>query len=174
MQKVMQRRSRQAPIFRVLHALILILACTLASAAFAQELRLAHNLVDEAGAAARDRVPLVIFFSQPGCNYCERARRDYLEPMAARPGADAQLRLVEVDITSKAPLIGFDGRKLTHATFARGQSVRIVPTLEFLGAKGEPLAEPLVGLTLPDFYQSYIDRRVEQARARLPPRPPGT
>lgn len=174
MQKVMQGRSRQAPIFRVRHALILILACTLAPAVSAQGLRLARNLVDEAGAAASGRVPLVIFFSQPGCDYCERARRDYLEPMVARPGADAQLRLVEVDITSKAPLIGFDGRKLTQATFARGQNVRIVPTLAFLGAKGEPLAEPLVGLTLPDFYQSYIDRRVEQARARLAPRPPGT
>lgn len=167
MQKAVQSRSRRDSIRRARGALIWILACALAPAAFAQGLRLARNLAEDAKAAARDRVPLVIFFSQPGCEYCERARRDYLEPMVAQPAANAQFRLVEVDITSKAPLVGFDGRKLTQATFARGQNARIVPMLVFVGANGEPLAQPLVGLTVPDFYQSYIERRVDEARARL-------
>jgi thioredoxin-related protein len=167
-------RSRRTSILGSPRALILILACALAPTVFAQGLRLARNLATEARAAANARVPLVIFFSQPDCDYCERARRDYLEPMVAQPGANAHFRLVEVDITSGAPLVGFDGRKLTQAFFARDQNVRIVPTLAFLGAQGESLAEPLVGLTVPDFYQSYIDRRIEQARARLAPRPAGS
>ena len=174
MQKAVPSRSRRPSFCRARRALILILACALAPAALAQGLRLASNLAEDARAAARGRVPLVIFFSQPGCEYCERARRDYLEPMAAQPAAGDQFRLVEVDITSKAPLVGFDGRKLTHTAFARGQNVRIVPTLAFVGATGEPLAEPLVGLTVPDFYQSYVDLRVEAARARLVPRAPGS
>jgi thioredoxin-related protein len=154
--------------------LILILACALAPAASAEGLRLTDNLANEARAAASAGVPLVVFFSQPGCDYCERARREFLEPMVAQPGADTLFRLVEVDITSAKPLVAFDGRRLTQASFAREQQVRVVPTLAFLGARGAPLAEPLVGLTLPDFYQAYIDRRLETARARFARRAPGS
>ena len=171
----MPSRSRRSLTLRARRAsLIWILACALAPAAWADGLRLASNLAAEAGAAAAARVPLVVFFSQPGCDYCERARRDYLEPMVAQSGAHAQFRLVEVDVTSAAPLADFGGRMLTQAAFAQEQHVRIVPTLAFLGPRGEPLAEPLVGLTLPDFYQSYIDLRIEAARARLAPRAPGS
>ena len=171
-QGAMPSRMRRSSSLRSRRASILILACALAPAAFAQDLRLARNLATEARAAADARVPLVVFFTQPNCDYCERARRDYLVPMTAQPGANARLRLIEVDITSSAPLAGFDGRKLTQASFAREQHVRIVPTLAFLGARGEPLAEPLVGLTVPDFYQAYVDRRLEAARGRMARRTP--
>lgn len=170
----MQSRARPAFALRWRRASILILACALAPAVLAQGLRLARNLAIEAQAAANEGIPLVVFFSQPGCDYCERARRDYLEPMVAQTGANAPFRLVEVDITSSAPMVGFDGRKLTQASFARDRNVRIVPTLVFLGAKGEQLTEPLVGLTVPDFYQTYIDRRIEEARERLVRRAPGS
>jgi thioredoxin-related protein len=144
-------------------ATILILACACAPAALAEGLRAARNLGEDARAAQAARVPLVVLFTQPDCAYCERLRREYLEPMAAQR-AD---RVVEVDITSEAALAGFDGRSGTHASFARARGVRVTPTLAFLGARGEPLAEPLVGFTSPDFYQSYLERRLEEARAAV-------
>ncbi|MGW8270156.1 MAG: hypothetical protein ACWGNS_06855, partial [Burkholderiales bacterium] len=59
------------------------------------------------------------------------------------------------------------GHRTTRRAFARTQQVRFVPVVAFLGARGEPLARPLIGLTVPDFYQTYLDRRIEEALARV-------
>lgn len=156
--------------------LVLILACVLSSAAFGEGIPLARDLAREARDAHGEGLPLVVFYTQPDCVYCERARRDYLQPLIAEPGARLRLRVVEVDVTSQAPLADFAGRRLSQADFARAQGVRIVPTLGFYGPGGARLVEPLVGLTVPDFYLAYLDARLDDARKHLAPavisRPP--
>jgi thioredoxin-related protein len=147
--------------------LFFILACGLAAPAAAQGIAPASNLAREARAAQAARVPLLVFYTQPDCPYCERARRDYLEPMLADPAQRNRLRVVEVDITSGAPLVDFAGHRTTQTAFAGVVHVRFVPTIAFVGAGGQALAEPLVGLTLPDFYLTYLERRIDQARALI-------
>jgi len=147
--------------------LCFILACAISATAAAQHIPAAVDLAREARAAQTAHVPLLVFYTQPGCAYCERARRDYLEPMIADPAERDRLRVVEVDITSSAPLTDFAGRQTTQAKFAGSNRVYVVPTIAFVGARGEPLADPLVGLTLPDFYSVYLDRRIEDARKKL-------
>jgi thioredoxin-related protein len=159
-----------------LRKLVSILACVLSSAAFGQGIPLAHDLAREARDAQREGLPLVVFYTQPGCVYCERARRDYLQPLISEPAVRPRLRVVEVDVTSRAPLADFTGRRLSATGFARAQRVRIVPTLGFYGPGGERLVEPLVGLSVPDFYLAYLDGRLDEARKHLAPaiisRPP--
>jgi thioredoxin-related protein len=147
----------------VRRAVVLILACACVRAAAADEIPPARDLPGEARTASAAGIPLVVLFTQPDCTYCERVRRDYLRAMAAQ----GTVRVVEVDITSDAPLGGFDSRPLTHASFARGERVRVTPTLAFFGTGGEALAPPLVGFTSPDFYQSYLERRIDDAREHL-------
>ena len=149
--------------------LFLILACGFSATAAAQHIAPAADLAQEARAAQAAHVPLLVFYTQPGCTYCERARRDYLEPMIADPAERDRQRVVEVDVTSSAPLKDFASRKTTQAKFAGSNHVRVVPTIAFVGARGEPLADPLVGLALPDFYSAYLDRRIDQAREKLAP-----
>jgi thioredoxin-related protein len=159
-----------------LRKLALILACVVSSAAFGQAIPLAHDLAREARDARSEGLPLVVFYTQPDCVYCERARRDYLQPLIAEPTARRRLRVVEVDVTSQASLADFAGRRLSQAAFARAQGVRIVPTLGFYGPGGARLVEPLVGLTVPDYYLAYLDARLDDARKQLAPsvisRPP--
>ena len=149
--------------------LVSILACVLSPAAFGQGIPLADDLAREARAARDDGAPLVVFYTQPDCVYCERAKHDYLQPLISEPTARKRLRLVEVDVTSSARISDFAGRRPSQAEFARAQQVRIVPTLGFYGTGGERLVEPLVGLTVPDFYLSYLDARLDDARRRLAP-----
>ena len=155
-----------------MRVLVFILACCLAASAAAQRVAPASDLAREARAAQAARAPLLVFYTQPDCAYCERVRHDYIEPMIADPAQRGRLRVVEVDITSSAPLVDFAGHRTTQAAFAASSRVRIVPTIAFLGAGGATLAEPLVGLTLPDFYLTYLERRIDQARALISP-PPG-
>lgn len=149
------------------YAIVFILASTLAWPALAAGIPQARDLAHEARNAARAGVPLVVFFSQPDCEYCEQARHEYLEPMLADPSGRARLRLVEVNIGDPAPLVDFAGRRVSHVDFARAQRVRLFPTLAFFGPRGRPLAAPLIGLGLSDFYQQYLDRRIEQAHDSL-------
>jgi len=144
-----------------------ILACALSQPVTAQAIDRAKDLARSADEAAAARVPLLVFFSQPGCPYCDLARQDYLGPMNADAATRKMQRMVEVDITSESPLVDFSGRATTHRAFALAEKVRFVPVVKFLGPLGEPLAPALIGLTVPGFYQSYLDRRIEQAHERL-------
>ncbi len=165
--------AARTALMRVLRAIsIFILACALAPVARAENiapysLAPAQNLAAEARAARADGMPLLVFFSSPDCSYCTQARRDYLAPMQADPAWRGRLHVVEVDITAKTPLTDFDGARVSRADFARRRGVRLVPVLDFLGPRGEPLARPLIGFTLADFYETYVERRVEEARGVL-------
>jgi len=151
----------------VLHFCLAILACALPPGAAAQAIDRAHDLARAAREAAAARVPLLVFFSQPGCPYCDEARRDYLAPLNSDPTARATQRMVEVDITSESPLVDFSGRSTTHRGFAQAERIRLVPVVTFVDARGAPLAPALIGLTVADFYQTMLERRIEQARAQL-------
>jgi len=145
-----------------------ILACVVSATVPAQSIEPARDLARSAADAVRARLPLLLFFSQPDCPYCEQARRDYLGPMNAE--STPRVRMVEIDISSETALLDFSGQRTTHRAFAGAQRVRFVPMVAFVDAQGRPVADRLIGLTVPDFYQSYLDRRIEQARARLPAR----
>lgn len=163
----MDTRNARAMRRALLRFCAAILACVMSQTAAAQLIDMAQDLARSAREAAAAGVPLLVFFSQPGCPYCDLARRDYLGPLNADPASRAMLRMVELDITSESPLVDIAGRATTQRAFAQAAGVRFVPLVSFVGAGGEPLAPALTGLTVPDFYQSYLDRRIEQARARV-------
>jgi thioredoxin-related protein len=163
----MNQRNTRTMRRAMLHLCAAILACALSPNVAAQAIDSAQNLARSAQDAAAAQVPLLVFFSQPGCPYCDEARRDYLGPLRSDPATRSTMRIVEVDITSEAQLADFSGQLTTQRAFARSKGIRFVPVVAFVGARGEPLADPLIGLTVPGFYQSYLDRRIEQARSRL-------
>jgi len=132
--------------------------------AFAQagSLPAASDLHAETERTARSGEPLIVLFSRRDCRHCETVRRDYLKPLAATGQA---IRQVNQD--SDAPLTGFHGEATTHARLAGSEKIKLVPVVAFYGPDGRRLAEPIVGTRLADFYQSYLDRALEQARLAL-------
>lgn len=112
-------------------------------------------------------VPLLILFSRADCAWCERVRRDWLVPMAKDPSWQARVRIVQVDVDSDAPLTDFAGERTRHAAFARQQGMKFTPTVALFDARGRLLGEPLVGLSLPDYYGIYLERAIDAANAAL-------
>ena len=124
------------------------------------------SLPDAAQAAAARKEPLVLLISLPGCPYCELVRRNYLLP-ARR---DAGLQAWQLNITDRTtPLVGFSGKATTAAEQVALWKAGFTPTVLFLGANGQDLAERLVGLASLDFYGAYLDERLKTARAALAP-----
>lgn len=115
------------------------------------------------------RAPLLVLFSTPGCPFCLEVRRNYLAPRVAEQSAKAapSLLIREVDITSTAPLVDSQGRKITQAEFATRIGVRVVPVVALFDARGELLGDPLVGIDRSGFYEAYLARAIEAAGRRL-------
>lgn len=134
---------------------------------------------------------VVALFSRTDCPWCEALRRDQLVHLARDARAQG-LQVVEFEISDDRP---FKPRALTAAgtaahpveraapqlaprtdtnlwganspsDLARHLGVRVVPTVVFLGPRGE-LAPRLVGYTSRDFYGAYLTQRIDEARALL-------
>jgi thioredoxin-related protein len=162
-----------------LFASALILACALCAPSRAQTPQHLPEPVDlrqsAERAAAEGRV-LLVLFSESGCQWCERVRREYLLPMQRNAEVQKKALFFQVDVDSSTSLRDFAGRSTTQSAIARQYGIRIMPTVLMLGPKGETLAEPLIGFSSSDFYGAYLDERIEkaslalQARRRAPNR----
>jgi thioredoxin-related protein len=122
------------------------------------------SLPGAAQTAASKKEPMVLLISLPGCPYCELVRRNYLLPARNESGLEAwQLNIND----NSTPLTGFDGKTTTAAAWTKTWKVSFTPTVLFLGPEGQKLAEPLVGVAVPDFYGAYLEERLEMARTAL-------
>ncbi len=112
----------------------------------------------------RERKPLLLFFSTPGCAYCREARRSYLAPRAAERNAPVLIR--EVSIVADRRFVGIDGLPMTERQLAARFEVTAVPVVRLVDAQLRPLAEPLIGLNAA-FYESYLQAAIDQASQAL-------
>lgn len=145
----------------------LILACAPAApAGAAPELAPARDLQSAGRDAARGGQVVLLVYTLDDCPYCETAMSEYLIPLAASPAYRPRVRVFEVKMDGEAPLTDFAGRRSTHRAFARAQGVQVAPTVHVFLPTGERAAEPVVGLTLIDFYGAYVDRAIDAALAK--------
>jgi hypothetical protein len=111
--------------------------------------------------AARARRPVILFFTLPGCRFCEDVRRRYMVPLV-RDGEIVR----EVVLDSVRPVTGLAGAA-THQAVARQLGVRFAPVVLLVDARGKPLAEPVVGGDVAGLYGGYLDNALDQARQAL-------
>lgn len=113
--------------------------------------------------AAQKGEPLVLLVSLPGCPYCELVRRNYLLPMRAEG-----LQAWQINVTDNQQLVrDFAGVASTGAALARQWQAAFTPTVLFFDARGNEIAQRLVGVAVPDFYGAYLDAELATARGKL-------
>jgi thioredoxin-related protein len=153
----------------VRHGLVagLLALCSTCGLATETNLPPAQDLRAEAERAAQAGGPLIVVFSRKDCKYCETVKRDYLKPLAANPRFRDRVVVRQVNQDSDAALVDFRGQATTHARLAKAEKVKLVPIVAFYGPQGRPLAEPIVGARLPDFYPSYLEESVEKSALAL-------
>jgi len=130
------------------------------------ELVRATDLAADAAASRRDRLPILLFFDRDECPYCEQALREYLVPFS-REEWKGKAVFRQVGIDRRDPVVDFAGVRTTHQALAERYGVFLSPTVLIVDAKGNRLAEPIVGLLTVDFYGAYIDSALKSARAKL-------
>ena len=138
---------------------------------------------DAAAARAANGVVLVVFVASH-CPYCETALNDFLIPMSGNADYFAVV-MRRVESGGANPLTDFQGRKLSGRQFAAAYGVRLTPTVMVFDGEGHPLTKPVIGVSTPDYYGTFldqaIDQGVQQVRARIggrphiaPDKPPGS
>ena len=142
----------------------------LAQALHGPELPRLDDLRTLAAQARRERIPLLLFFSTPGCPYCMQARRDYLGPLHAQ-GKAAGALIREVEIVGTRSFIGLDGRPMRETALADRFNVKMVPHVELVDADLRPLGKPLVGIDAAGFYGDYLRDAIEAAAKQIAARP---
>jgi thioredoxin-related protein len=143
----------------------LILAWWTLAAAALGPVSPATNLAEDARAARAAGAPVVVLFSRAHCPWCDKARGEHLNAMAAQAVGGALFR--QIDLDSDAPLVDFSGQRTSHRAFAQRHHVKMTPTLLFLGDDGRELANPIVGYRLAEFYGTLIEDAIEDSRNRL-------
>jgi thioredoxin-related protein len=131
-----------------------------------------RSMVEMTAALAQGR-PIIVMFSTPGCPYCHALRTEHLNELKATQ-QKLGVFFVEFDLSDRRPFDAQDSGERAPVfkdvssprDLARRLSVRVAPTLVFLGPEGE-LAERLIGYGARDFYAGYLDQRLGQARSRL-------
>lgn len=119
------------------------------------------SLKKEITAAIRHGRPLIAFVSLDGCPHCRLVRNHYLLPLQA--GGE---HIVEVEMRRNLPMASATGESTTHQAVVQQWAIRVAPTLLFLGRDGVELAARLVGVPLIDFYGSYLDQRIAEAKKK--------
>ncbi len=115
----------------------------------------------------RERRPLLLFFTTPGCPYCRQVRRSYLRPRVEEGEVASGVAIREVEITSARRLQDASGVQVTESLLAARYGVKMVPHLELVDGRGERLAPPLIGIDRAGFYEGVLQSAIKDATARL-------
>lgn len=120
------------------------------------------SLRDALQLAVGQHKALLVMASLEGCGFCRVARTLHLWPLL-RTGQP----IVQMEMRSTTPILDFRGQPSTHDELLRRWRIRVAPTILFIGASGQEVAERMEGAGLPDFYGAYLDERTQRANATV-------
>ncbi len=110
-----------------------------------------------------EQIPMLLFFHATYCSYCRTVDDEFLQTMAESEEHDGRLIIRRVEIDSQEPEIEWQGTSYTPVEFARLQGVELVPEVIYFAPDGKQVVDELKGVTVPDFYPQYLDKRLRAA-----------
>lgn len=122
-----------------------------------------QNLAADARAATADNLPILLSFSTRNCGYCELLEENFLRPMVISGLYEDKILIRKVMIDEGQSLVDFNGEKIDADRLAYRYKVRVVPTLLFVNAAGQEVAERMVGINTPELFGGYLERNIDTA-----------
>ena len=112
-------------------------------------------------------LPIAILFTAPDCGYCERLRKDVIDP--AFHGGRLTNRAILREFPSQAwsKITDFNGERIRAPSFVQRYDVFATPTLVVVAPNGEPLAPALLGYAGSADYEERLEQALTQTTALL-------
>lgn len=126
-------------------------------------LPLAVDLQKTSATANAHNIPIVIFYTAAWCNYCKKLEQNIIHPLLETTNIEdyAEFRQVILD-KPHWMMKDFKGTNLEMRRFPASQGVKVVPTTVVYNSQGEVIAEPILGLTLEEFYPGNLEKAINQ------------
>lgn len=130
------------------------------------------NLQQDARLASRRQVPILLVFSQEDCPFCERLKKEIIEPMLISGDYTHRVLIREFMIDDDDSAIGFDGKPVAPMDVFQNYGLFVTPSVLLLDNQGVELAERLVGINTVDYYGYYLDEAIDKALLKIGQPPP--
>ncbi len=142
-------------------------ACADESQKSERPIALADSFVTDAELSTARSLPIAVFVSQQGCQFCEALRRQVLFPMIRAGELSDRAILRELSLDAGFTVTDFDGNEIAGRNFADRYAAAVTPTLLFLDGRGVEIADKIVGISNIEYYSFYFNRALESARSEL-------
>lgn len=118
--------------------------------------------------AAQADLPIVLMFTAEDCMYCDAMRQQYLIPMS-HTQKYAELALFrQLNVESFSFLRNESGELVGGDQISLRYGVDITPTVLFINAQGEEVAERIIGLSGAHYFQETLEQHIQQASRNQP------
>ena len=150
-----------------LSALLLLICLSLPALATDAYLQTTSDLHEDGALADRSGLPILLLVSRERCSYCQKLKREVLDPIQLSGQYKDQVIMREILIDPGRRLKDFHGYNRQAVELARGYGVSLTPTLLFLDAKGRELTTRMVGINTLEMFSFYLDEAIAQAAVAL-------
>lgn len=141
-----------------------LLLITFAFKAYASAIPLANDLYQD---AKDNNLPILIMFSVDDCLYCEKIKKDFLEPAVNIGIYKDKVIIRNINNSSNKVINFFDNRNITTDAIAERYNVNFYPTIVLVDTNGRRLAHKIVGIANEEYYWYELDRLVEIGSRRF-------
>jgi thioredoxin-related protein len=117
--------------------------------------------------AETNHIPILLLVSQYHCDFCERMKRDVLNPMQFSGEYADQVLMRELLIDPGEMVTDFQGHRQPADAFSTHYNVHVTPTLLFLDGQGNEVAERILGINTVDYLLLYIEDAIETASQNM-------
>ncbi len=152
---------------RLIQVICLMLLLAGPVAADTLTLQQATDLKQLGEGAEKRGIPILLMVSQYHCGFCQRMKQEVLHPMLLSGDYSDRVLIRELPIDPGETLTNFEGRHESAGAFSTRYQVRVTPTLLFLDAKGNEMAERILGINTVDYLLFYIEDAIDTATRRM-------
>ncbi|MBO1923128.1 MULTISPECIES: thioredoxin fold domain-containing protein [Thiomicrorhabdus] len=146
----------------------LLLSLNLSHVSAGDVLPLAVDLQKAGQSAAKKNVPVVIFATATWCNYCKKLEQNILYPLLQTTDLEEYGHFSQLVLDKDHWMMkDFQGRDIEMKTLGPKLGVKVAPTTLIFDSQGNQIADPIIGLTLEEFYPGNLERAINQALEKL-------
>ncbi len=134
------------------------------------DLPLAKNFFADAQQARKNKSPILIMFSIPDCEYCQKIKEDVISPMVQLKEYQDKIIIRHIEEQSFDKIYDFYNVATSHNKFAFKYAVNFFPTVILVDNYGTEL-EKIIGVPSEEYYWADLDRAIKQASKKIQQQP---
>lgn len=131
------------------------------------ELKAVKDLSLLAEQAREDDKIILLEVTASYCSYCALLEEEIIKPMLRSGDYKKTVLIRQLEMDSFYPVKDFAGNDTTLAELAIKYKVKLTPTLLFLDANGNEVAERILGVYSLDFFGFYVDEALTKGLKRI-------